>query len=88
MCYRFANVGYTICQIMIKIEIKEWSRTCDGGCCDTYGTDVYVDGVQVNESDVSEKEELLIAVLKHLGIEAEIVIEYQNMDAYIEQDGE
>jgi hypothetical protein len=47
-----------------------------------------MDGVQVNESDVSEKEELLIAVLKHLGIEAEIVIEYQDMDAYIEQDGE
>jgi hypothetical protein len=73
---------------MIKIEIKEWSRTCDGGCCYTYGTDVFMDGVQVNESDVSEKEELLIAVLKHLGIEAEIVIEYQDMDAYIEQDGE
>jgi hypothetical protein len=73
---------------MIKIEIKEWSRTCGDGCCYTYGTDVFMDGVQVNESDVSEKEELLIAVLKHLGIEAEIVIEYQDMDAYIEQDGE
>jgi hypothetical protein len=71
---------------MIKIEIKEWSRTCGDGCCNTYGTDVFMDGVQVNESDVSEKEELLIAVLKHLGIEAEIVIEYQDMDAYIEQE--
>jgi len=73
---------------MIKIEIKEWSRTCGDGCCDTYGTDVFMDGVQVNEFDVSEQEALLIAVIKHLGIEAEIVIEYEDMDAYIEQDGE
>lgn len=73
---------------MIKIEVKEWSHTCGDGCCDTYGTDVYVDGVQVNEFDVSEKEALLMAVLKHLGIEAEIVSEYEDMDDYAEQDGE
>lgn len=73
---------------MIKIEVKEWSYTCGDGCCDTYGMDVYVDGVQVNEFDVSEKEALLMAVLKHLGIEAEIVSEYEDMDDYAEQDGE
>lgn len=71
---------------MIKIEVKEWSHTCGDGCCYNYGMDVYVDGVQVNEFDVSEKEALLMAVLKHLGIEAEVTSDYDDMDDYTEQE--
>lgn len=73
---------------MINVEIREWSHTCGDGCCHTYGTDLYVDGVKVGDRDVSNSYTLVEELLKHLGIEAEVTTGYESTDSYIGEDDE
>jgi len=66
---------------MVKIKLEEWQYQCGDGCCDNYGTYLYVNGKKLEHpnpeiydngylgQDVSTA---LEAVLKELGYEVEI----------------
>lgn len=68
----------------LKIELKEWHYQCSDGCCDLYGTKIFVNGEEVEhyDKDTSNQyigddvQEALKSVLKHLGIECEIEKNY------------
>lgn len=68
----------------LKITLKDWSHTCGDGCCNSYGTELYING-ELQEHPESTKEEYIpndyvgmevptsiAAVLKYLGVEFEI----------------
>jgi hypothetical protein len=54
-----------------KIGIKEYTYKCGDGCCDEQGKEWYVDGEFVHGSPCEDSGWL--AVLKHLGIDTELV---------------
>jgi hypothetical protein len=54
-----------------KVTIKSWSHTCGDGCCYTYGTDVFVDGVKVSSGDFDCILIIIQDLLKHFNIEVE-----------------
>lgn len=56
----------------LKIEIEEWSHTCDDGCCYTYGTDVFINGKKVSSGDYNSTEIILKEVLESLNFYVEI----------------
>lgn len=57
----------------IKIEVKEWSHTCGDGCCDTYGTEVFINGEKVTNGDYKNTEQILKEVLESLNFKVEIL---------------
>lgn len=59
----------------LKIEIYRWWANCADGCCTTCGTDTKVNGVIVSEDD-----DPLYDILKHLGYEAEIIKNYNDKE--------
>ncbi|MCY9737489.1 hypothetical protein M5X17_27690 [Paenibacillus alvei] len=60
---------------MNKIVIRSWSHSCGDGCCDNYGTDITVNGVDIGCFDDVDGS-VLEKVLKALKIDFEI--EYIN----------
>lgn len=57
----------------MKITIEEYHYTCDDGCCDTYGYNVFVDGKIIGsivDDDVNGLVELLNVWLDGLPKEA------------------
>ena len=60
----------------IKISKREYSYTCGDGCCDEWGYEWYVDGKFVHRSPCEDNG--MLAVLAHLGFDAEIVFEDAN----------
>jgi hypothetical protein len=60
----------------IKIKITDWTHTCSDGCCTTYGTNVNIDGVDLEcqNQDVST---ILRNVLEHLGYKVDIETIYE-----------
>ena len=71
----------------MKITLKEWDYTCGDGCCYKYGTQILIDGKEVEHYDEEQGvniyvgcdvEVALRSVLKHLGFEnIEIDREYE-----------
>ena len=55
----------------IKIVITDWTHTCSDGCCTTYGTNVNIDGtdLECQNEDVST---ILKNTLEHLGYAVEM----------------
>jgi len=56
----------------LKIEIDHWDHNCSDGCCYTYGTNININGVdlEIQNQDIETQIE---QILKHLGYEVEIV---------------
>ena len=64
---------------MKKIHVEDWHHTCGDGCCDEWGTAVYVDGKAVELSygvDVDDIE----SILKAVGVDYEITYEDTRYD--------
>ena len=71
----------------LKITLKEWDYTCGDGCCTEYGTQILIDGKEVEHYDEEQVvnayigcdvEVALKSVLKHLGFgNIEIEREYE-----------
>jgi hypothetical protein len=71
---------------MVKIKLEQWHYQCGDGCCDNYGTNLYLNGKQLEHPnpEVSDSGYLgedvataLEAVLKELGYEVEIESTYE-----------
>jgi hypothetical protein len=59
----------------LKIQLNEFSYTCGDGCCDNYGTNVYVNGVEmplINQDTGT----IVKQILEHLGYNVEIIETY------------
>lgn len=56
----------------LKIEIKDWHYQCGDGCCDNYGTDIYLNGELVDTVESDDLENVLEKVLTLLHYEVEI----------------
>lgn len=54
------------------IELEYWDHECGDGCCHTYGTNIYVNGKQIENEDGTSSHQALSAVLTHLGYEVEV----------------
>lgn len=61
----------------IKITLTDWTHECGDSCCTTYGTNVNINGVDL-ECQNSDVQTILEEVLKHLGYSIEITTEYEN----------
>lgn len=59
----------------IKIDLKDYCHQCHDGCCTDYGTEIKVDGIEL-ESTSMDVANILNAVLTHLGFAPEIEIHY------------
>ena len=61
----------------LKIELNEYWHKCADGCCDDYGTQVIVNGVEMpfHNQDAAT---ILRQVLEHLGHEVEIIETYND----------
>jgi hypothetical protein len=60
----------------IKITLQPWHYTCEDGCCDEYGTALYVDGKEITrhfDADESDIKTLLDAI----GVNYEIEMEWE-----------
>lgn len=55
----------------VKIVLDEWDSTCGDGCCDTYGTTIYVDGVELDSSE-QRSSVILEKVLEYLGYDVKV----------------
>jgi len=51
----------------IEIVLKSWDYKCGDGCCDLYGTNIYINGEKIEEEDGTSSHQLLTAVLTKLG---------------------
>ena len=61
----------------VKIKLKDWHYQCGDGCCDMYGTEISVNGVECgNEYAGDSVEQSLKFVLNELGYEVEIETDY------------
>jgi hypothetical protein len=61
---------------MVKIELKGWSYTCGDGCCSEWGTDILVNGKEL-EGNGGDVKDTLEVVFKELGINVEITEDYE-----------
>lgn len=52
------------------VATKDWSHTCGGGCCFSYGTTLYIDNKEVEDRTFFSHEDALCYVLEELlGVE-------------------
>lgn len=63
----------------LLIELEIWDHTCGDGCCYLYGTNIYVNGEQIEDEDGTNPHQLLTAVLNKLG--------YKNVRVDYKQNG-
>lgn len=60
----------------ILIELESWDHTCGDGCCDTYGTNIYINGELIENEDGTNSSQLLKTILNRLGYK-NIVVDYK-----------
>lgn len=60
----------------VLIELEDWNHTCGDGCCYTYGTNIYINGEQIEDEDGTNPHQLLKAVLTKLGY-TNVKVEYK-----------
>jgi hypothetical protein len=68
--------GVSLEDEQLLIELKEWDHTCGDGCCYTYGTNIYVNGEQLENEDGTNSHQLVKAVLTKLGY-TNVRVEYK-----------
>lgn len=56
---------------MIKIKLHEYNYSCTDGCCDYWGTRIFVNGEQL-ASESQDTATIVKAILEHLGHDVEI----------------
>ena len=70
----------------LKIKFEHWHYQCADGCCDNYGTNLYLNGKQLEHPNTEihdngylgeDIETGLHAVLKKLGYEVEFENKYE-----------
>lgn len=54
-----------ISNVELDIEFDDWDHTCGDGCCYTYGTDTFINGEKVSDSE--NLRNAIHAVVTHLG---------------------
>lgn len=54
------------------IEMKDWHHQCGDGCCDSYGTDIFLNGERLDEQNAEDSKNALIVVLEELGYKVDI----------------
>ena len=57
---------------LLKIELVDWHHQCGDGCCDTYGTYIYLNGEKLEEQYADDSKNALVAVLEKLGYRVDI----------------
>lgn len=62
--------------ILTDIHVNHWHWTCGDGCCDDYGVDIFVNGVEM-ETRYENLEQNIQEILEHLGYEVEIIRTYE-----------
>ena len=60
----------------LLIELEDYDHKCADGCCYTYGTNIYVNGEQLEDEDGTSHSQLLKAVLNKLGY-TDVRVEYK-----------
>jgi hypothetical protein len=55
----------------VLIEFQDWHHQCGDGCCDMYGTDIYLNGEKLDEMYAEDSKNALKAVLEKLGYKVE-----------------
>jgi len=61
----------------VDIRLHEWHYQCGDGCCDLYGTDIYLNDEKVGEQyDGDSVPSALKVVLEKLGYEVKIESTY------------
>ena len=60
----------------VLIELENWGHECGDGCGYTYGTNIYVNGEQIEDEDGTNPHQLLKAVLTKLGY-TNVQVEYK-----------
>lgn len=60
----------------VLIELEDWDHRCGDGCCYTYGTNIYINGEQIEDEDGTNPHQLLKAVLTKLGY-TNVKVEYK-----------
>lgn len=60
----------------LLIELEDLSPTCGDGCCYTYGTNIYINGEQIEDEDGTNPHQLLKSVLTKLGY-TNVRVEYK-----------
>ena len=60
----------------LLIELEQWDHRCGDGCCYTYGTNIYINGEQLEDEDGNKPHQLLTAVLNKLGY-TDVKVEYK-----------
>jgi hypothetical protein len=59
-----------------KIRIVEWEWECGDRCCTDYGTNVFIDDIQLEGTETLTSD-ILEKVLRHFKIECEIEEDYE-----------
>lgn len=59
----------------IKIELNDYSWECGDGCCTDYGTNVYVNGVEMPYKN-NDTGTIIQQILEHLGYDVELIETY------------
>lgn len=60
----------------VKVIITEWTHNCSDGCCTTYGTNININGVDL-ECQNQDVETILRNTLDYLGYKVEIETNYE-----------
>ena len=61
----------------LTIELIDYDYQCADGCCNLYGTNIIINGVEL-EQEISNIAEIdLELVLQHLGYDVEIIKSYR-----------
>jgi hypothetical protein len=77
---------------MVNIKLEQWHYQCADGCCDDYGTYLYVNGKKLEHPDpeifangyLGEDVGIALeAVLKELGYDVRIENTYEKKDPYL-----
>lgn len=55
----------------LLIEFEDWHHQCGDGCCDMYGTDIFLNGEKLDTQYAEDSKNALKAVLEKLGYEVE-----------------
>lgn len=61
----------------LEIKLKDWDYTCSDGCCSSFGTDIFINGEEI-ESSNADRYSVLHHILEHLGYDVEIEEEYES----------
>ncbi len=59
----------------VTVEFNEYDHTCADGCCNSWGFEVRVNGVELDAQNLDVQTQVR-QILEHLGYEVEIINKY------------